>query len=129
MDMATNETPRDLRKKLSRLNESRDLQMEKNRDKSTQLKALRGKMDDLRESRDGWKAKCDETKAHSIDLKNTLKTKNQELSEKCRDIQELHKIINAKDALIIEEKRIKDEVEKNAQNQIEELKKKLFNLS
>lgn len=129
MDMATNETPRDLRKKLNRLNESRDLQMEKSREKSTQLKALRGKMDDLYESRDNWRAKCEETEANCTELKKNLKTKDKELSEKHRDIQELHEIINAKNALLIEEKRIKDEVEKKALDQIEELKKKLRNLT
>ena len=84
---ADNETPRDLRKKLKRITESRDLQIAKNQEKSIQLKSLRGAVDDLTISRDGWKEKKLKLEDEFVKSERKLKEAEKELEQKNTELE------------------------------------------
>lgn len=119
-----NETPRDLRKKLKRIKESRDLQITKNREKSDQLKALRGTVDDLHASRNGWKEKKAQADEEIAKMEKKLKEAERELDQKNRQISELNEVIKNREALLAKEKIAKEKEEIRLQEQVEDLKKK-----
>jgi predicted nucleic acid-binding Zn-ribbon protein len=121
---ANSETPRDLRKKMKRITESRDLQIAKNQEKSIQLKALRGTVDDLTVSRDGWKEKKIKLEEELVKIEVKLKDAEKELEQKNRQILELNEVIRNREDLLFEEKRAKEQDETLLLQQIEDLKKK-----
>ena len=82
------ETPRDLRKKNKRIQESRDSLKEKNKEKSADLKKLRNTIDDLKESRDSWRAQYEQSSANNIKLKTDIKDQSNLLKESKRKIAE-----------------------------------------
>jgi chromosome segregation ATPase len=63
--MMINMPSRDWRKRSHRIEQSRDSQKIKNREKATRIKALEGKASDLETSREQWKKKY-ETKVEEI---------------------------------------------------------------
>lgn len=82
------ETPRDLRKKNKRIKESRDALKERNREKSVDLKKNRGALDDLKKSRDSWKARYEQTVVKNQKLALDIKNQSTELKESKRAISE-----------------------------------------
>jgi chromosome segregation ATPase len=76
------ETARDLRKRLKRLEESRDGLQERNQQKSVQIKALSGKVGDLSESRERVKDEVKKLKESVDELKTQLNDREQQLREK-----------------------------------------------
>jgi uncharacterized coiled-coil DUF342 family protein len=124
--MEIKETPRDLRKKIKRLEESRDFQMAKNREKSNDIKANQGRINELIESRNKWKDKYLEIE-QDIDLlkKETIK-KEREFKDR---EQRLIKIIQEKERALEKESQERINSENEFQQKIDSLKKKLLGLS
>ena len=85
------ETPRDLRKKSKRIQESRDALKKKNKEKATNIKKLRGTIDDLKESRNSWKAQYEQVVAKNIKLDTDIKERSNRLKESERKITERDK--------------------------------------
>jgi chromosome segregation ATPase len=85
------ETSRDLRKKSKRIQESRDTLKEKNKEKSVDLKKLRGALDDMKVSRNSWKAQYEQAVADNIKLTTDIKSQSNLLTESKRVISEKDK--------------------------------------
>lgn len=113
------ETLRDLHKRNKRLEISRNLQQEKNREKSIRLKAQSGKIDDLKVSRDIWRSHFENYESRIIQL-------YQQLEERDRLLNEKDKLIGSQAKLLeIEQKlRLSEIEEKN--KMIDDFKKKLL---
>ncbi len=69
----TKEEARLLRKKLTRIESSRDSVKTKSRDKAKVIKAQQDRERELKENRDLWKAKCKEQENKSEALDKTLR--------------------------------------------------------
>jgi chromosome segregation ATPase len=115
------ETPRDLRKRLKRLEESRDGLQERNQLKCVQIKALSGKVTDLSESRERARNEAKKLKESVNELKTQLSDKEQQLRKKDILLQNAEKQLETERQLRLKE-------EKERQDQIENLKKKLMKL-
>ena len=89
------------------MTESRDLQIEKNQEKSIQLKALRGTIDDVTLSRDGWKEKKVKLEKEFTQTENKLNEKEKEIERKNRQILELNGIIEKTKDLLSRKKKKK----------------------
>jgi len=115
------ETARDLRKRLRRLEESRNGLQDRTQQKSVQIKALSGKVNDLLESRDKAKDEARKLKESVDELKTQLNDKEQQLRKKNILLEKAEKQLEIERQL-----RLKEERER--QDQIENLKKKLMKL-
>jgi chromosome segregation ATPase len=115
------ETARDLRKRLKRLEESRNGLQERNQQKSVQIKALSGKVGDLLESREKIKDEVKKLKESVDELKTQLNEKEQQLKKKDMLLKNAEKQLETQRQLRLNE-------EKERQDQIENLKKKLMTL-
>ena len=67
------EQPYLLRKKINRMEQSRDVSKSKNRELAKSLKAKQKREVELIDNRDSWKAKCREQVSKNEDLEFTLK--------------------------------------------------------
>lgn len=67
------EEARTLRKKVTRMKESRDLVKSKNREKAKVIKAQQDRERELVENRDQWKAKCKEQEKKNEEQSKILK--------------------------------------------------------
>lgn len=94
---------RDWRKRSHRLCKGRDEFKERNREKAAKIKALEGTASDLEHSRSQWKKKCEEKVQENKVLKNE---------------------IEAKDALIEEERKLRQQETATHAEELEGLKKK-----
>ena len=124
--MKIKETPRDLRKKNKRLEESRDLQMAKNREKSKEIKASQGRINELTESRNKWKNKYIEIEQNINLLKKETIEKESEFKDQ---EQRLIKIIQEKEKALEKENQERINNENEFQQKIDSLKKKLLDLN
>ena len=77
----SNETARDLRKKLKRLQDSRDDWKKKQREKQYELKIEKSKVTAALESRDRWKVKSKENEGELGDLRKLAIEKEKELED------------------------------------------------
>jgi hypothetical protein len=75
-----NETARDLRKKNKRYKEARDTLKEKNKTKVNDIKKLRGAIDDLKVSRDIWKAQYQHATVENKKLVFEVRSQSQSIS-------------------------------------------------
>lgn len=75
--------PHLLRKKMKRIEESRNASQAKNREKAKVIKAYQDRETELKNNRDSWKAKCKEKENENKDLKEkiTLITSTLEITE------------------------------------------------
>jgi len=117
------ETARDLRKKIKRLEESRDLQMVKNRDKSCSIKAREGRINELTESRNNWKKKYLALEQNLDILRAELEKKENEFKNREK---ELTNIVHEKEKILEKEKQEKINTEIEFQQKIDFLKKSCF---
>jgi chromosome segregation ATPase len=124
--MEINETPRDLRKKIKRLEESRDLQMAKNREKSNAIKANEGRINELTESRNKWKKKYLKIEENIDHLKKEQAKRECEFNDR---EQSLIRIVQEKERLLEKENQAKINNENEFQQTIDSLKKKLSHLN
>ena len=85
------ETPRDLRKKNKRLKEARDAFREKNKAKATDIKKLRGTIDDLKVSQDSWKTQYKQAIVENNKLVTNIKIQSQSLTKSERTVLEKDK--------------------------------------
>ncbi len=113
------ETPRDLRKRNKRLEESRNFQREKNQQKSLKIKASGGKIDDLTESRNMWKSRSNESEYQITQLHEQIEIKESLLKEKDQLLETQTKLLKTERQLRLREIEERDK-------QINELKKKLM---
>lgn len=111
------------------MTESRDLQVEKNQEKSIQLKALRGAIDDLTVSRDGWKEKKRTLEEKLTQADSKLKEQDKEIERKNIEISELTETINKMECFLFKEKKEKEKDEELLRQQIDDLKKKYKGLA
>ena len=86
---SNSERPRDLRKKISRLKESRDSLKDKSREKAQDIKRLGGKIDDLNESRDMWRTRWGKEAHRAAELEEHNKTLEEALNAKNQLTQQL----------------------------------------
>lgn len=114
-----NQTKGSLRTKCKRLQQNRTILKKKNDNKAVQIKALRGKADDLLVSRDQWKNHCKESEAKIICLNERIREMEDELKKEQEKIRAQEKLLEA-------EHQLRLDIEKARDNQIEELKKKLM---
>ncbi len=119
--LGENPTKGGLRKQCKRLQQNRKILKKKNDEKATQIKALRGKSDDLIVSRDLWKKQCKESEAKIISLNEHIREIEDEL-EKERDK------IRAQENLLKIEHQLRLNTEEARDAQIEKLKKKLMSM-
>jgi SMC interacting uncharacterized protein involved in chromosome segregation len=70
---ASKEEARLLRKKITRIEDSRDALKSKNREKAKAIKVQQGREVELKENRDHWKAKCKEQENKNEELSKALK--------------------------------------------------------
>jgi chromosome segregation ATPase len=68
----SSETPRDLRKKLSRSTDSRNSLKDKHRESQYEVKNLKSCLAAMTTSRDKWRLECKENKVHVKDLEQEL---------------------------------------------------------
>ena len=107
-----------LRKQCKRLQLNRKILKTKNEKKAIQIKALRGKSDDLLVSRDLWKNQCNESESKIIRINEHIRKLEDELNK------EREKNI-AQEKLFEVERQLRLDTDKARDKQIEELKKKL----
>jgi uncharacterized coiled-coil DUF342 family protein len=69
----TQEQPYLLRKRIKRIEESRDSTKAKSREQAKELKALQKRQQELIENRDSWKTKCKEQNSKNDELSYTLR--------------------------------------------------------
>jgi chromosome segregation ATPase len=79
--LKTSETPRDLRKKLTRSTVSRDLLQEKLRDAKYKIKKLKNCLSAMTDSREKWHFKYKENKLLTKNLENELSNVTQNRDE------------------------------------------------
>lgn len=116
-----NETPRDLRKKNSRLLKSREDIKEKSYQKSLQLTAVKGRAVELEDSRDLWRKKHKESEKEKAKVKSDSNAKDEIIQRLQLQVQEQERFIEM-------EKELKQKEHESYRIKIEELKKKLKNM-
>ncbi len=99
------ERPSDLRKKNKRLKEGRDALKEKQRQKATDLKKLRGAIDDAKESRDSWKDQCQQTIKKHMELTADVERQSKKLLAS-------EKLIKKQDEQLLQLQQMCDELKK-----------------
>ena len=99
------ETPSDLRKKGKILKESRDTLKGKNKKKASDIKKLRGNIDDVKESRDSWKTQYQQAIKKNKELMTDIKSQSNQLVD-------AEKIISKKDTQLLELQQMCDELKK-----------------
>ena len=107
-----------LRKQCELLQQKRKVLKAKNTKKTTQIKALNGKTDDLRASRDQWKNQCKESESKIILLNESIRKVEVKLKKEIEKTRVQEELFNAEHQLLLNTEKARD-------SQIEELKKKL----
>lgn len=74
------EEARLLRKKFTRMQNSRDALKSKNQDKAKIIKAQQDREQELKENRDHWKSKCKEQELKNEELRKVLKQLSRKLA-------------------------------------------------
>ena len=119
--LGENPTKGGLRKQCKRLQQNRKILKKKNDEKTTQIKALRGKSDDLIVSRDLWKKQCKESEAKIICLNDHIREIENELEKEREKIR-------AQENLLKTEHQLRLNTEEARDAQIDKLKKKLMSM-
>jgi uncharacterized coiled-coil DUF342 family protein len=83
------EPPYVLRKKMKRIEQSRDSVKSKSREQAKSLKAQQKRERELIDNRDGWKAKCKEQECKNDDLNHTLKKVAEQLQVTEEQLQQV----------------------------------------
>jgi chromosome segregation ATPase len=116
------ETARDLRKRNKRLKNSRDDLKKKSRQQAGDIKALKGKNVDLKESRDLWKEHYYREQEEKNSLEMTLKAEKKRVDEMEAFAQERERLLKIKE-------KVREEEKAKYEQEIDKLKKKLMKWS
>lgn len=100
---ADKETLGSLRKLCKRLKTSRDKLKANNFEKSTRIKALSGKIDDLQSSRESWKQKCHEKDEILVSLSTSLEEYVEKTKQNAHLLEEREKLLAAERQLRIDD--------------------------
>jgi septal ring factor EnvC (AmiA/AmiB activator) len=97
----SSETPRDLRKKLSRSTTSRNILKKKRRETKYEIKKLKNCLSAMTASRDRWRSECKENKVLTIDLKRELSNVTQQCDELISKLKENDSLVSKKKTKLI----------------------------
>jgi chromosome segregation ATPase len=86
--------PHILRKKIKRIDESREALQAKNREKAKAIKAYQDRETELKQNRDSWKIKCKEKEKENAELAEKLKILAETLKMSEEELQKIRDEFN-----------------------------------